>query len=127
MARIGSYARFQPMHVVAVIAFDGVIPFDLATPCEVFGRVRLADASAPYRVRVCSAKKRNDAEAFEIGSKWRLGEVLRSGTVIVPGVADPSRPVPRDLIEILRAAAEQGVRIASICSGAFVLAAAGLL
>jgi len=115
------------MHLVAVTAFDGVIPFDLATPCEVFGRVRLADGTAPYRVRVCGTKKTHDAGAFEIGTRRRLGELLRAGTVIVPGMADPSLPVPRDLIEALREAARRGVRIASICTGAFVLAAAGLL
>jgi transcriptional regulator GlxA family with amidase domain len=115
------------MHVVAVAAFDGVIPFDLATPCEVFGRVRLADGSSPYRVRVAGTKKEIDAGAFALGVRWRLGELVRAGTVIVPGMADPSLPVPRELIAALREAAGRGVRIASICSGAFVLAAAGLL
>jgi transcriptional regulator GlxA family with amidase domain len=42
------------MHVVAVLALDRVIPFDLATPLEVFSRVRLADGSVPYEVRVCA-------------------------------------------------------------------------
>jgi transcriptional regulator GlxA family with amidase domain len=115
------------MHRVAVAAFDGVVPFDLATPCEVFGRVRLADESAPYRVRVCGAKRRVDAGAFELGAPWGLGELVRADTVIVPGVADTSVPVPRELVLALRRAAAKRVRIASICSGAFVLAAAGLL
>ena len=61
------------MHVVAVAAFDGVNPFDLAIPCEVFGRVRLADGRAPYRVRVCGVKKTVDAGAFA-DSRRRVAE-----------------------------------------------------
>jgi len=115
------------MHVVAVIALDGVNPFDLSIPCEVFGRVRLPDGSAPYDVRVCGVAKTVDAGAFAVRTRWALRELTRADTVIVPGVDDPSCPVPRALVTALRAAAASGVRIASICSGAFVLAAAGLL
>lgn len=53
-----------------------------------------------------------------------LGE---ADTIIVPGLADPAEPIPEEVLEALRAAAEGGTRIASICVGAFILAAAGLL
>jgi transcriptional regulator GlxA family with amidase domain len=45
----------------------------------------------------------------------------------VPGLADPTEPVPEDVLGALRATAESGTRVASICVGAFTLAAAGLL
>ena len=48
-------------------------------------------------------------------------------TIILPGLADPTAQIPEDVLEALRAAAEGGTRIASICVGAFTLAAAGLL
>jgi hypothetical protein len=43
------------MHTVAVLALPDVIAFDLATPIEVFGRARLPDGRAAYRVVVCGA------------------------------------------------------------------------
>jgi len=115
------------MHVVAVLALERVSPFDLAIPCEVFARVRLPDGRAPYEVRVCGVAKTVDAGAFEVRTAWGLRDLARADTVIVPGVADPALPVARTLVTAIRTAARNGVRIASICSGAFVLAAAGLL
>src|SRR4051812_6931039 len=108
------------MHIVAVVALNGVIPFDLSTPCEVFGRARLPDGRAPYEVRVCGVTRTTDAGAFEIRARWSLRELLRADTVIVPGVTDPTSPVPRALLAAIRAAAANGARIASICTGAFV-------
>jgi transcriptional regulator GlxA family with amidase domain len=114
------------MHVVAVAAFDGVNPFDLAIPCEVFGRVRL-DGRTPYRVRVCGVTRTVDAGPFTLRTETGLAALARADTVIVPGVADPAAAVPPPLVRALRRAHAKGARIASICSGAFVLAAAGLL
>jgi transcriptional regulator GlxA family with amidase domain len=115
------------MHVVAVVALDGVNPFDLSIPCEVFGRVRLPDGRAPYQVRVCGVAKTVDAGLFEVRTGSGLRDLAGADTLIVPGVAEPTLPVPRALVASLRAAATNGVRVASICTGAFVLAAAGLL
>jgi transcriptional regulator GlxA family with amidase domain len=112
---------------VAVVALDGVNPFDLAIPCEVFGRVRLPDGRAPYRVRVCGVTTTVDAGAFRVRTATDLRGVAGAHTVVVPGIEDPTRPIPRVLLAVLRAAAARGARVASICSGAFVLAAAGLL
>jgi hypothetical protein len=52
------------MILIAVIALDGVIPFDLSTPCEVFGRVSVSGTPEPYRVMVCGEKKIVKAEPF---------------------------------------------------------------
>jgi transcriptional regulator GlxA family with amidase domain len=120
-------ARPRAAHVVVVLALDGVNPFDLAIPCEVFGRVRLADGRAPYRVRVCGERRDVDAGAFQVRVGCGLGGLERADTIVVPGIDDTTRPPPRAIVAALRKAAARGVRIASICSGAFVLAAAGLL
>jgi hypothetical protein len=52
------------MHTVVVLALDQVVPFDLATPLEDFGRVRLPDGRPGHRVRVCAATSTVDAGLF---------------------------------------------------------------
>ncbi|MGW3322036.1 GlxA family transcriptional regulator [Streptomyces virginiae] len=115
------------MHTVVVLALDGVIPFDLSTPIEVFARTRLPDGRPAYRVRVCAPAEEVDAGAFVLRAPWPLAELAEADTIIVPGVADPAAPVPEEVLDALRQAAARGTRIASICVGAFVLAATGLL
>ncbi|WP_189335574.1 GlxA family transcriptional regulator [Actinoplanes ianthinogenes] len=115
------------MHIVAVLALDRVIPFDLATPLEVFSRVRLADGSAPYEVRVCSTAGTVDAGAFTLQAPWGLETLLDADTIILPGCADGAVVVPERVLTCLRKAAAGGARIASICAGAFILAETGLL
>lgn len=121
------YAYGSAMHTVAVLALDGVIPFDLSTPIEVFTRIRLPDGRAAYRVRVCAPAAEIDAGAFVLRAPFGLQALAEADTVVLPGCADPSAPVAPEVIEALRAAASRGTRIASVCVGAFVLAATGLL
>jgi transcriptional regulator GlxA family with amidase domain len=114
-------------HVVAVLALDRVSPFDLAIPCEVFARARLADGSAPYEVRVCGPRRTINAGAFRVRVEHGLAALGAADTVVVPGIDDPADPIAPAVVRALRAAAARSARVASICSGAFVLAAAGLL
>lgn len=115
------------MHTIAIVALDGVIPFDLSTPIEVFTRVRLPDGRAPYRVLVCAEHSEVDAGTFVLRAPWGLEILQKADTIIVPGTADPRAPLPETVADALRAAAANGTRIASICSGTFPLAATGLL
>lgn len=115
------------MHTIAVLALDRVIPFDLSTPIEVFSRVRLADGSVPYEVRVCATTGSVDAGAFTLRAPWGPEALLDADTIILPGCADPGEAVPETVLDHLRKAADGGTRIASICTGAFILAATGLL
>ncbi len=115
------------MHTVAVLALDKVIPFDLSTPIEVFTRTRLPDGRAAYRVRICGATPSVDAGAFTLQAPWGLAALADADTIILPGCADPTAPVPAEVVDALRRAAAGGTRIASICAGAFILAATGLL
>jgi transcriptional regulator GlxA family with amidase domain len=119
-------AGFQPRHLVAVVAFDGVVLGDLAAPCEVFGRVQRG-GRGHYQVRVCSAAREVRTDHVTMQVPWRLASLRRADTVIVPGIDDLDRPIPAELVRAIRAAGERGARIASVCSGAFVLAATGLL
>jgi transcriptional regulator GlxA family with amidase domain len=115
------------MHRVAIVATDGVVPFDLATPCEVFGRVRLPGGRPAYRVRVCGVTREVDAGTFRLRARHGLEELARADTIILAGAADPNAPVPEPLVRAVRTAAARGTRVASMCSGAFLLAATGLL
>ncbi|UBU14888.1 GlxA family transcriptional regulator [Nonomuraea gerenzanensis] len=115
------------MHTVAVLALDRVIPFDLSVPLEVFTRTRLSDGSPGYRVRVCGERDELDAGAFTVRVPWGLDGLGDADTIIVPGTSDPFAPLPGGVRDALRAAAANGARIASICSGTFPLAATGLL
>jgi transcriptional regulator GlxA family with amidase domain len=114
------------MHTVAVLALDKVIPFDLSTPIEVFSRVRLPADQPAYRVEVCGPKRSIDAGMFTLRPPNGLDTLAGADTIILPGISEP-RATPRAVIDALRNAAANGTRIASICSGAFTLAATGLL
>ncbi|MDO8185485.1 helix-turn-helix domain-containing protein [Conexibacter sp. JD483] len=116
-------------HLVAVLALDGVIASDLATPLDLFGRVRLSDGRAAYRTIVCSPRASVTAGRglFTIRAPHRLDALARADTIVVPGLEDPLQPTPPAVLAALRAAAARGTRIASICVGAFTLAETGLL
>jgi transcriptional regulator GlxA family with amidase domain len=118
-------------HVVAVLALDEVIGLDLAIPCHVFDSVVLPNGEMPYEVRVCAARPVramvNVHAKFTIRTAWRLADALDADTIIVPGMSDPAQPLPARLLRLLRRAHERGARVASVCTGAFVLAGAGLL
>jgi transcriptional regulator GlxA family with amidase domain len=115
------------MHRITVLALDGVIAFDLATPLEVFARVRLPDGSRPYDVRVCSPHPEVDAGAFTVKVAHGLEALDDADTIVLPGCHEVGHGVPEAVVARLRTAARRGTRLASICTGAFVLAATGLL
>ena len=121
----GSKAR-RP-HRVAVLAFGGVVLGDLSIACEVFGLARTKSGRTAYEVRVCSESREVESMHVALRVPWRLSSLARADTVIVPGIEDVDRPVPASMLRVIRRAAGRGARMASICSGAFVLAAAGVL
>ncbi|WP_245768754.1 GlxA family transcriptional regulator [Stigmatella aurantiaca] len=119
--------QIPAMHVMAVVALDGVVPFDLSTPCDVFGRVRLPGGHPGYQVRVCGVTPEVNAGVFHLRTRHGLDELARADTILLPGISDLAAPVPGALVEAVRAAAAGGTRVASICTGAFLLAETGLL
>lgn len=70
------------MHRVAIVAYDGVVPFDLSIPCEVFGRVRLAGGEAGYQVRVCGVRRELDAGTFSMKTRYGLSALTQAHTSI---------------------------------------------
>ncbi|MFD3545791.1 GlxA family transcriptional regulator [Streptomyces sp. NPDC058655] len=121
------------MHRVAVLALEGVAPFELGMPSRVFGNARAQDGSPLYEVTVCTADGlpvASDA-GFTIGVAAGPEALAAADTVIVPPAhALPAllrgEPLPQALAAAL-AGIRPGTRIVSICTGSEVLAAAGLL
>lgn len=113
------------VHRVVVLAPNGVYPFDLGIPRRVFGT-----ADGRYEVLTCTADGRPVRTNADFSITVDHGpEVLSTAdTVIIPpfGTTDFSRQTPVDVAQAL-AFVSPGTRIVSICTGAFVLAAAGLL
>jgi AraC family transcriptional activator FtrA len=114
---------------VVVVAYDGLCTFEFGCAVEVFGLPRPEMGEGWYRFAVAAAEPGplRAAGAVRVlvdGGPELIGE---AGTVIVPGWRGPAEPVPESLCVALRAAHAKGARILSLCSGVFVLAAAGLL
>jgi transcriptional regulator GlxA family with amidase domain len=118
------------MHRVAIPVTADMPMFELAVPCEVLGRSR-QDFPVPwwYEVTLCAVQAGpvRTSEGLIFDGTAGLSELSRADTIIVPACADTQDDAPPALLEALRAAAARGTRIASICTGAFTLAAAGLL
>ena len=112
---------------MAVVAFDGVVLGDLATPLEVFALARNAEGRPCYEVRTCSQQPQVKSAHVTLQVPWRLSLLKRADTVIVPGIDDIDRPIPQELLGALRAAVSRRARVASICTGAFILARTGML
>jgi transcriptional regulator GlxA family with amidase domain len=115
------------MHQVAVLALHDFVPFDLGIACELFGRVSVPSGKQAYEVKVCAHARTIRSRAFDMRVSHGLDALVRADTIVVPGIEDTTLPVPDPVMAALRKAWDRGARLASICSGAFVLAASGLL
>jgi transcriptional regulator GlxA family with amidase domain len=119
----------SPPSSVVILAYDGVQLLDVTGPIEVFEAAR--ERGAPYRVLVASP----DGSDILAGSRTRLGADVAFAdlprhidTLIVPGAPDWHAIVADSaLVSTAADAARRSRRTASVCAGAFVLAAAGLL
>lgn len=115
------------MHTVALLAFDGIVAVDLIIPADAFGHARLLDGRPAYRVNVCGMSNFVRSTVSRIEVPYGLSAVRSADTVIVPGIDSPERHVDQTILKAIRRAAARGARIASVCSGALVLARTGLL
>jgi transcriptional regulator GlxA family with amidase domain len=120
-------------HRIAVLALPDVVGLDLGTPAQVFHCARTEDLTPLYQVDVCTpgGAPVRSAAGYQVLPEHGLELLDTADTVIVPGIHDgaPLTDGTADPVVTgaLRAAYDRGLRIVSICTGAFVLAAAGLL
>uniref|UniRef100_UPI000A3BA249 GlxA family transcriptional regulator n=2 Tax=Streptomyces TaxID=1883 RepID=UPI000A3BA249 len=125
--------EFRP-HRVVVLALDGLLPFELGIPHRIFGRPRDARGRHVYEVVTCSVRPPGPVETdadFAIHVPHGPEALATADTVIVPASYELG-PVYEEgvLTEELAAALDRirpGTRLASICTGVYVLAAAGRL
>ena len=114
---------------VAVAACDRVSVFELGVLSEVFGFDRTADGLPGYDFAVCNAEPPplRTSSGFSIDTPYGLERLASADLIAIPGWRDIDERPPEALLEALRQAVRRGARVMSVCSGAFVLAAAGLL
>lgn len=116
-------------HRVALAVTDGMPIFEASVPCEVFGIDRPDLASPWYSLTVVGVGN-TDVQVgpgFWVHPADDAQALVDADTVVVPACASIHTDPPRRLTEAVRAAHVRGARLVSICSGAFVLAAAGVL
>jgi transcriptional regulator GlxA family with amidase domain len=118
----------QP-HRVAALVLPSVVPFDLGVAVQVFGYPRPDLGRRRYALTVCgiSSGLVESSGGFSIAVSHGLGALGEADTIVVPGIDDLDRPIPEVVTGALADAHARGVRLVSICTGAFVLAAAGVL
>ncbi|WP_328327792.1 MULTISPECIES: GlxA family transcriptional regulator [unclassified Streptomyces] len=128
-------ARQNPRpHRVVVLALDGLLPFELGIPHRIFSRPRDPAGRPLYEVVTCSVRPpgpvRTDAD-FSILAEYGPEELAGADTVIVPASYElgPVHEEGRLTDELAAALAHirPGTRLVSICTGGYVLAAAGYL
>ncbi|MFI1395093.1 helix-turn-helix domain-containing protein [Streptomyces sp. NPDC020681] len=115
---------------VAAVLLDGVHPFELGVLSEVFGLDRSDDGLPVYDFAAVSAAGPTlpTHAGFTISTPFGLERLEEADLIAVPTGGDYStRDYPEDLLEALRQAVDRGARVLSVCTGAFVLGAAGLL
>jgi transcriptional regulator GlxA family with amidase domain len=129
MAAKDRRSRRRP-HTVAAVAFPEQAPFELSVPCEVFGldRSELVAPAPWYEFFVAATQPgpMPTGMGFSLESEYGLAELARADTIIIPAHYKAGDP-PVALLDALRTAHARGARIMSFCTGAFILAAAGLL
>ena len=119
----------QPLRTVAVLVLPDVVAFDTFIATHVFGDTRPHGGVAKYRMVICTSTPGLVPMAVGVAISVDRGlEVLEEAdTIVIPGRSQADAPADPRVIDALRAASARGARIVSICTGAFVLAEAGLL
>lgn len=122
--------RTTALRDVAVLALEPIAPFELGVLCEVFGIDRSEQGLPVYDFAVCGIRPgRVSARGFDIVLEHGLDRLETADLVALPayGGAMGVTPISPRVRAALRAAHARGAMVMSVCSGAFALAAAGLL
>ncbi|MBY0572237.1 MAG: transcriptional regulator FtrA [Undibacterium sp.] len=119
----------MPKHLVVALAYDQLCTFEFGCAVEVFALERPELEVDWYRFAVCAAEpgKIRAAGGILVQAPYTLSLLDKASTIIIPGWRGTDIVPPPALLKKLRSAYQRGARICTICSGVFVLAAAGLL
>ncbi|HEY4448506.1 MAG TPA: transcriptional regulator FtrA [Steroidobacteraceae bacterium] len=116
-------------HRVVAVAYDRLCTFEFGCTVELFALPRPELPVKWYEFSVCAAERTplRAAGGIEVRVRYPLRLLDSADTIIIPGWRDPAETPPPALLAKLRRALARGARLCSICSGVFVLAAAGVL
>ena len=116
-------------HKVVALAYDRLCTFELGCVVEIFALPRPELGVPWYEFSVCAGERRGlrATGGIELRVRHPLRRLEHADTIVIPGWRDPEEVPPAEVLARLRRAFARGARICSICSGVFVLAAAGLL
>ena len=114
-------------HLVVALAYDRLCTFEFGCVVELFALERPRGRLVSLRGLRERAGAVRAAGGITVAAPYRLATLDRADTIVIPGWRDPDEPPPEPLLKKLRAAHRRGARLCSICSGVFVLAAAGVL
>ncbi|MGW1341504.1 helix-turn-helix domain-containing protein [Kribbella sp. NPDC002412] len=114
---------------MVVIVDHGSNPFELGVATELFGLRRPELGRDWYEFSLCTAEPavRMHSGFFTLTGVAGLDEADRADTLIVPNRPDPETPPSPAVLDAVRRAEQRGARLVSFCTGAFTLAAAGVL
>jgi AraC family transcriptional activator FtrA len=114
---------------VVALAYDGLRTFEYGSAVELFGlpRPEMGPNWYTFATAAIEPGPLRGLGGVQVIADGGLDLVEQAGTIIVAGWRGADKPVPRPVIEALQKAHASGARVMSICSGVFVLAAAGLL
>ena len=117
------------LKTVAALVMDGSAAFELGVVCEVFGIDRTEDGVPHFDYRVCGERPGEplDSTGFQIVPSHGLDALEDADLIAVPAVAGSPSDFPPAILDALRAAAARGTTLLTVCSGAFLLAEAGIL
>ena len=116
-------------HLVVALAYDGLCTFEFGCAVELFALQRPELGVPWYRFAVCAAEPGpvRAAGGILVQAPYALDMLAEADTIVIPGWRDADDVPPEPLLAAVRAAHARGARLCSICSGVFVLAAAGVL
>ena len=116
-------------HLVVAVVYDRLCTFEFGCVTELFALERPELEVDWYRFAVCASEPGpiRAAGGITLAAPYSLRMLERAATIVIPGWRDPDELPPEPLLKKIRAAYARGARLCTICSGVFVLAAAGVL
>jgi transcriptional regulator GlxA family with amidase domain len=116
-------------HRVVALCLDGLVAFDLTAPAQAFALAARPSGEPLYEFSTCSpgGERVRTTSGFGVAPEAGLEALGGAETIVVPAHATVLEAPPEPVLAALRTEAARGARVLSVCTGAFVLAYAGLI